>query len=756
MNDPPECLVHTVLGFQLPHLLGSGQRGLALQLISAYLDLLLRDVNLDPAEDPGWRNGTELEAECDPEHEPELSGEEEEMSLQDFRIHVFGGLLEVLGEVVESWPEDRVYDVSEQLSEMILRALEFPVEGLSGEQSRDVLEVLSLVISGLGERRSMAEGVMVSLAKLMQSVDCGGFDVLVSLLRALSLALRGNSSPEETVEGLLAEGLWSGSARNYTNPDGGGDGDGDDGDGGGHVVELSAEDLQFVLSPETLELMETELGSVNFVDVTVSRYGEAARVCRPGTVGDVVDIDFNQPPGTRIGGDFWFEIPLDPGVGAEYFGLDYGKLSRGCPGEDGAPVEVPVCGWWSGEEDWVTEGCRPASETPIRELPGGGGYVLECRCTHLTEFAAILRRLNSGSGECGGRDGETEMYFVIGVLYLVLGLGVVVQLARLGVSAHVLQESFFGLVPTRQHVLIVVAVAGRVVSCWWHAEVYELPLGAVAVFSSLPYLLVFWVFSLLIFQWHALVFRFMQSAKDSFRSVRPVFLGVNLGAVVVIGTLFGMILSDPESEVAEDTALYGSIVMGVLTLVLGVAFLWYGRKVSVFIRDTGSKGAMHRSTGGSRGTDPVEGRRSGWSRLRRLLCCGGGGSESSGEGDVAGRMWSLARITAACFILSAGFWILSVAVESQQDVFRAAFFAVDILALLAVLALYAPFIRKRASDASATRTASKSTAARDFTRTSLGDQVELTHARAGEAFSVDAVDGWDSSDDDDDDDFDSD
>src|SRR5690606_22705811 len=107
--------------------------------------------------------------------------------------------------------------------------------------------------------------------------------------------------------------------------------------GNGTAVLLESGDLQFQLSPEVAEEYSESLGELSFVDVTVNRYSAASRRCRPGSVGDVIDIEFGN--GTdHVRGRFEFDLPLDQDVGERYYGVNPACVSGG---------HYPVCGWWN-------------------------------------------------------------------------------------------------------------------------------------------------------------------------------------------------------------------------------------------------------------------------------------------------------------------------------------------------------------------------------------------------------------------------
>lgn len=219
------------------------------------------------------------------------------------------------------------------------------------------------------------------------------------------------------------------------------------------------------------------------------------------------------------------------------------------------------------------------------------------------------------------------MFMLIAVAYGLLLLIVLVQLLRLLGSSMILQKSFFRLEPTTQHFILVFVTLGRFLGTLWFAEAFDLPLVVAALVSSLPYLLMFWVFSLLIFQWNFLVSRPMTTARTAFQTLRPLFWITNISAAGTIVVLLGFFVEDPDSSLApiriprtplshallqasfglprwiallaQDFAVWGSVGMGGLTLLLGLAFLWYGGKVAAMISETQSQvSGSYRTTAG--------------------------------------------------------------------------------------------------------------------------------------------------------------
>lgn len=339
----------------------------------------------------------------------------------------------------------------------------------------------------------------------------------------------------------------------------------------------------------------------------------------------------------------------------------------------------------------------------------GSIYSLECTCDHLTEFSAFLRRLRNDErkdscsasrfGGAGLSASEQKAYAFWGSMYILVWLSVILQLCRLGWATQVLGQRFFSLGgPNSQHILLFFVSWGRWLSCFWYAGEYELSLFFAALVSSLPYLLTYWIFSLLIFQWHVLLYQPMKRAADAFASVRPLFLGLNIIAAITIVTLFSMIAADPESDEAFDTAVAGSVIMMLVTLITGLAFVHYGRKVADMISETQSQvsGSRRDAPSGSRSQTEANSDGVWWQRL----CC------LSGTADVASRMRRASLVVAIAFVMQAVLWAASAgmladdASPADHTAVTSLFLLFDLLALVAVLALYSRFVSKLTMDAS--------------------------------------------------------
>jgi len=109
-----------------------------------------------------------------------------------------------------------------------------------------------------------------------------------------------------------------------------------------------------------------------------------------------------------------------------------------------------------------------------------------------------------------------------------------------------------------------------------------------AVLSAAPYMIMFWMFSLLIFQWADIVHYAMRSGGRG-KTLRPVFIILNLTLSLFV---FAMFISLVEfSDKRGDISLAGSCIMSFVTVSTAVSYVIYGSSLYRALRK-GPQGAL--------------------------------------------------------------------------------------------------------------------------------------------------------------------
>lgn len=284
---------------------------------------------------------------------------------------------------------------------------------------------------------------------------------------------------------------------------------------------------------------------------------------------------------------------------------------------------------------------------------------------------------------------------------------VLIQMVRIIRGGWILGQQLWGKFgPASQHALLLVLLVVRVLDCSWFAGYLEVPIIVGAALSAVPYLLVYWIFSLLIFQWMSVVHQPMRRAEDTFAKIRPLFVWTNIGVAVMIAGLFGALVASTtgsgseEDDYGRTVALVGSVVVACITLVTGLALVYYGRAVASTIESTSA--TAHTTSG-------FDSER----QSRGSSCCpwlfGAGRPGMTDNVIVASRMRRIATTIATAFIAQSLAWVLSTwfAPENGSEpaavgylVLLGVWLFTDFLALLSVIVIYRRFVQKLHRDAS--------------------------------------------------------
>jgi len=210
--------------------------------------------------------------------------------------------------------------------------------------------------------------------------------------------------------------------------------------------------------------------------------------------------------------------------------------------------------------------------------------------------------------------------------------------------------------------LILLVSLSRWLSAFFFGDVIQLPRFIAGVAVALPYCIVYWIFSLMIFQWAAIFHYSMSLREDHFTKVQPFFIGSNILVTLIVLLLFLAIVS--EALDPYIFALTGSITLSFISILSGVAFLIYG---NLLARDLGKA-----SVSGS--------------KSKSEFCC---------DITLSTKMMLTGVCIGILFILESVMWLLSILDEGtsgngvrRTNAYTAAFYGVDILMLSIILLVF--------------------------------------------------------------------
>ena len=213
-----------------------------------------------------------------------------------------------------------------------------------------------------------------------------------------------------------------------------------------------------------------------------------------------------------------------------YLNLTRGPRRSECRSTGQLEREEAECSWWNGSS-WTTSGCTTRL---IRE------DLAECSCSHLTDFAMILRSQSSREA-CV----VSPAFYVLLAGFLTVGGYGVVILAWLALDLKKMrpakeQRLFFKKFNNLSKVFgLTAAIAAlRVMACLRYSGISDVDPTFIGVCTALVFLFTFWLFTRLVFQWASMHHFPMNPHRD--RLIRPFFLASNvLLAVFVVLTFAG-------------------------------------------------------------------------------------------------------------------------------------------------------------------------------------------------------------------------
>lgn len=210
-----------------------------------------------------------------------------------------------------------------------------------------------------------------------------------------------------------------------------------------------------------------------------------------------------------------------------------------------------TCSWWdSDSQEWSPSGC---SSIVLERFA-------ECSCNHLTDFALLL----NGREDVSLLRAPHTAFVVVYAILLCYGLAAIAVM----VSQKLLREHV-----TLQHLLVVLVCVTRILSSLNYLGTFgRVPAAVFGAISALPFLLEMWALSLVVYQWLVLVHFGMKPTK-AFTRLRPVLALINVLFACSFLLLFIALAINPLSV----TAVAGTALLAVCTIMLAVAFVYYSQ-----------------------------------------------------------------------------------------------------------------------------------------------------------------------------------
>jgi hypothetical protein len=258
------------------------------------------------------------------------------------------------------------------------------------------------------------------------------------------------------------------------------------------------------------------------------------------------------------------------------------------------------CSYWSDElKDWSTDGCVVAD---ANVTTADGKQAVRCECTHLTEFAILLREANSlDKSSCNlspaGVFGSM-LFLVFACLFTLMLLVGLRQTYYVAWVFKLKNKLMLG-----QHVLLCLVCFFRIVICviyytLQYATVRAyIEFKAVAAISGVPYILMIWLFSTLLISWISIFYAVRESIAslqgDTFKKWKPYFVVGNVIVTLVFGSLFVLLALSTDAVARQEMTLAGSLLYASLVLAMSSAYARYGYGLRVELsRDFASQSAQ--------------------------------------------------------------------------------------------------------------------------------------------------------------------
>jgi hypothetical protein len=532
-----------------------------------------------------------------------------------------------------------------------------------------------------GGAETVIESLSGSLSSLISSAGCEQFDSLTSLVVATLAASSAGSIAGEATDGIETDsikatttrvnGATSSTSNSAVTPSSGGSGVQFD-----FPVEsvtgLACADIQIVeyAAPTAVACranaasasVASSSGIENAQDDTS---GTATGLDRPASTiveADIVDCAGNVIDVANLTVPISFLVPLaeDALLAPSTIttkcadGLSY-LPNDGVVESKNVVVEKEVeCSFFdTATQQWSSDGCVVADYNVTQ---ADGSRAIRCECTHLTEFAILLREK--------GRDDATSCNIspasVFGSILFLIFACLFSLLLAVGARQTYSTIWAFGLYEQKtmlaQHMLLCLICIFRIVVCviyyeLQHASVRaDIEFKAVAAISGLPYIFMLWLFSLLVVNWASIYYAAKRNdlggVGNAFQTWRPYFIGGNVVGTVLLGSLFITIALSEDAKVRSKVTLSGSSIYSIVVFAMSIAFAFFGFGLMVQLsKDFKSQSAQ--------------------------------------------RICKVGMIFCACFVGEAVIWLMSGvspdAFFANFEVVNSVFFSLDLVALVCIL-----------------------------------------------------------------------
>jgi hypothetical protein len=304
-------------------------------------------------------------------------------------------------------------------------------------------------------------------------------------------------------------------------------------------------------------------------------------------------------------------------------------------------------------QQWSSDGCVVADNNVTQ---ADGSRAVRCECTHLTEFAILLREKGRGDAtSCNISPASvfgSILFLVFACLFSLL-LAVAARQTYLTIWAFGLYKQKTMLA---QHTLLCLICIFRIVVCviyyeLQHASVRaDIEFKAVAAISGLPYIFMLWLFSLLVTNWASIYYAAKRNDLGNlstlFKKLRPYFMASNVAGTLLFGSLFVMIALSTNAKERTNVTLAGSSIYAIVVFTLSIAFAFFGYGLLVQL-------------------------------------------SKDFKSSSAERICTVGMIFCACFVGEACIWLLSGVSPNtffaNFEVINSAFFTLDLVALVYIL-----------------------------------------------------------------------
>jgi hypothetical protein len=343
---------------------------------------------------------------------------------------------------------------------------------------------------------------------------------------------------------------------------------------------------------------------------------------------------------------------------------------------------------------FTSKGCEQVGDVVIND---DGFAFVKCACTHLTEFAILLRESDSADESSCNLAPSSVFGSIVFLIFAVLFSCLLTLGAR---QTYLVYYAFQLKQKTMlvQHVLMCLVCIFRIVICIvYYLLQYEsvqavIEFKAVAIISSAPYIIMLWLCSLLATTWAA-IFNAARAGEmhrmaSAFSEYRVTFIAGNALASLVLVSIFVALALSTDADERATLTLVGSAFFASLATILSLSFLRYGYGLLVVLtKDFASvRGA---NTPVCRINVRTHTRSNANTFSYRNLTSFLLSVFVAHEQKSATRLFKVGIVFATCFLGEAVIWLYSgvapVSFFAAFETVTSLFFALDVVALLCIL-----------------------------------------------------------------------